>query len=100
MKKCVLSCLPVLLFITGFGQTVFTYGTNAVSKNEFEKAFNKNPNINTDRRQALKEYLDLYINFKLKVKAAYDAKLQNEAAQIAELNNFKLQIADNFMGVS
>ena len=97
MKKCVLFCLPVLLFITGFGQTVFTYGTNAVSKNEFEKAFNKNPNINTDRKQALKEYLDLYINFKLKVKAAYDAKLQNEAAQIAELNNFKLQIADNFI---
>lgn len=97
MKKCVLLCLPVLLCVTGFGQTLFTYGTNAVSKNEFIKAFNKNPNINTDRKEALKEYLDLYINFKLKVKAAYDAKLQNQPAQMAELTNFKLQIADNFI---
>ena len=97
MKKYVLTCLPVLLFVTGFSQTLFTYGPNAVSKNEFLKAFNKNPSVTTDRKQALKEYLNLYINFKLKVKAAYDAKLQNEASQIAELNNFKLQIADNFI---
>ncbi|MCY7420618.1 MAG: peptidylprolyl isomerase [Chitinophagaceae bacterium] len=97
MKKFVCSCLPVLLFVTGFGQTLFTYGPNAVSKSEFVKAFNKNPNVTDDRKQALKEYLDLYVNFKLKVKAAYDAKLQNEASQIAELTNFKLQIADNFI---
>ena len=97
MKKFVCFCLPVLVFATGFGQTLFTYGPNTVSKSEFVTAFNKNPNINTDRKQALKEYLDLYINFKLKVKAAYDAKLQNEPTQVAELTNFKLQIADNFI---
>ena len=86
-----------MLYVPGFSQTLFTYGPNAVSKNEFLKAFNKNPSIASDRKQALKEYLDLYVNFKLKVKAAYDAKLQNEVSQVAELNNFKLQIADNFI---
>lgn len=97
MKKIVLTGLPLLMLSFCFGQTVFTYGNNAVSKSEFVRAFNKNPTVNGDRKQALKEYLDLYINFKLKVKAAYDAKLQNDPTQVAELKNFRLQIADNII---
>jgi len=97
MKKLLLCCLPVLLVLHGQGQTLFTYGKNTVSKGEFIKAFNKNPVVEGERKAALKEYLNLYINFKLKVQAAYDAKLQDDAVQIAELQNFKLQIAENIM---
>ncbi len=97
MKKLSL-CLIGLTFLgSTFSQTVFTYGKNAVSKDEFVRAFNKNPNITVDRKKALKEYLELYTNFKLKVQAAYDDTLDKDATQEYELQNFKRQIADNII---
>ena len=97
MKKILLLFILVSLISKSFGQTIFTYGKNAVSKEEFLNAFNRNPNNTTDRKKALKEYLDLYINFKLKVKAAYDAGLDKDATQQNELNNFRKQVADNII---
>jgi len=78
-------------------QPLFTYGKKAVTKEEFLKAFNKNPSLEKDRKKALREYLDLYTNFKLKVQAAYDAKLQNDPNYQYEIENFKKQLATNFI---
>ncbi len=78
-------------------QTLFTYGKKAVSKQEFEKAFNKNPTPDVERSKALTEYLDLYINYKLKVQAGYDEKLYESASFQIESNNFKQQIAENII---
>ncbi|MDB5192686.1 MAG: hypothetical protein JWQ96_2249 [Segetibacter sp.] len=97
MKKIVLALLAVGSFAALKAQTVFTYGKNAVSKEEFLRAYNKNPSTATDRKKALKEYLELFINFKLKVQAAYDEGLQNDPTQQYELQNFKKQIADNII---
>lgn len=97
MKKLVCCFFSFSIAIASFSQTVFTYGNKPVSKEEFLRAFNKNPNPVADRKKALKEYLDLYINYKLKVQAAYDAKLDADATQKFELDNFKQQIADNVL---
>lgn len=78
-------------------QTLFTYGKNAVSKQEFEKAFNKNPTPDVERSKALTEYLDLYINYKLKVQSGYDEKLYESATFQLESKNFKQQIAENII---
>jgi peptidyl-prolyl cis-trans isomerase SurA len=78
-------------------QTLFTYGKNSVSKEEFLRAFNKNPSADADRKNALKEYLDLYINFKLKVQAAYEAKLDIDENYKYETENFRNGLADNFI---
>ncbi|HEX8331385.1 MAG TPA: peptidylprolyl isomerase, partial [Segetibacter sp.] len=97
MKKLVLSFFSLSLVIASYSQTLFTYGSKPVSKEEFLRAFNKNPNPVANRKQALKEYLDLYINYKLKVQAAYDVKLNDDPTQKIELDNFKQQIADNIL---
>jgi peptidyl-prolyl cis-trans isomerase SurA len=97
MKKIVLTALPVVMLSVSYAQTLFTYGNNVVTKSEFVRAFNKNPTVTTDRKSALKEYLDLYVNFKLKVKAAYDSRLHEDPTQLAELSNFRQQIADNII---
>lgn len=97
MKKLIFTLAGIAIINTSFSQTVFTYGKNAVSKDEFVRAFNKNPNTAADRKKALKEYLDLYTNFKLKVQAAYDEGLDKDATQEYELQNFKRQIADNII---
>lgn len=78
-------------------QTLFTYGKNTVSKQEFEKAFNKNPTPDVERSKALSEYLNLYINYKLKVQSGYNEKLYESASFQLESKNFKQQIAENII---
>jgi len=80
-----------------FGQTLFTYGKYAVTKDEFIKAFNKNPSTEPNRQKALADYLQLYIKFKLKVQAAKEANMQADENFKLEADNFKKQVADNFI---
>lgn len=97
MKKTILSLACMMAMTFSFAQSVFTYGKNAVSKDEFVRAFNKNPTVSADRKKALKEYLDLFINYKLKVQAAYDDGLDKDATQQYEVQNFKKQLAENII---
>jgi peptidyl-prolyl cis-trans isomerase SurA len=97
MKRILLAFISFSIWANSNAQTVFTYGKNAVPKEEFLRAFNKNPTTASDRKKALREYLDLYINFKLKVQAAYDAGLDKDQTQQYELQNFRKQIADNII---
>lgn len=78
-------------------QTLFSYGGKKVSSKEFLTAFKKNPNQNADRKTALKEYLNTFINYKLKLQSAYDEKLNESESYKIESNNFKKQIADNII---
>ncbi len=99
MRK-LLTTFVVLLMISAIAKsqtTLFTYGKYTVTKEEFLKAFNKNPSLEPDRKKALSEYLELYQNFKLKVQAANDAKLQEDPNYLLETENFKKQLATNFI---
>ncbi len=89
----------LLLFIACnvHAQTVFTYGNKQVNKEEFLRAFNKNNTAGVNTEKAFRDYLELYTRFKLKVQAAYEAKLDTLPAQAAELQNFRSQIIEGFM---
>ena len=50
-------------------QTLFTYGRDSVSVNDFLKAYQKN-NTGNKTAKALQEYLDLYVASRLKIKEA------------------------------
>ena len=95
MKKILFSFISIITVTGVFAQNLFIYGKKAVTKDEFVNAFNKNPGTDPDRKKALREYLDLYIKFKLKVQAAYDAGLDKDATQQYELENFRNQLARN-----
>ena len=56
---------PVLMTINGVD----------VSRSEFEYSFNKNNGEGVIDKKTVEEYVDLFINYKLKVVAAMDAKL-------------------------
>ncbi|MEO7313676.1 MAG: peptidylprolyl isomerase [Ginsengibacter sp.] len=92
MEKSVLFFCLLSLSFFGQSQTLFTYGKNAVSKNEFETAYNKNKTITADSNKAIREYLDLYIAFKLKVQAAKDLRLDTLSTLKADLESFQNQI--------
>jgi peptidyl-prolyl cis-trans isomerase SurA len=93
-KTILLAAFSVMMMVT-YAQTLFTYGGKPVSKGEFMEAFNKNPSADTvNRKTALQNYLNLYINYKLKVQDAYDEKLNNSDEYRNEADNFKKQLAE------
>ncbi|RYG54537.1 MAG: hypothetical protein EOO01_01265 [Chitinophagaceae bacterium] len=96
-QTLVLAFVATLVASNVFGQTLFTYGTNPVSKEEFLKAYNKNNAGQPATPESYREYLDLYTKFKIKVKAARDLRLDTLSSQKAELQGFKLQVAESYM---
>lgn len=70
----------------------------SISKSEFEKVYHKNNNKeNSNEPSAIKEYLDLYINYKLKVKEAEEEKLDTSESFITELAGYRKQLAQPYM---
>jgi peptidyl-prolyl cis-trans isomerase SurA len=88
--------LPVFI-LPASAQPLFTYGNRLVDKKEFITAFNRSPDTVADRKKALQQYLRLYINYKLKVQAAYDEKLNESSSFQLEAANFKRQLAENII---
>lgn len=76
-------------------QTLFNYGNHAVNSASFIRAYNKNNNGKTIQDGG-KEYLDLYINYKLRVQAAKDAQLDTIPQIIDDLDRFKREVASNY----
>lgn len=88
----------LLCFTTAvFSQTLFTYGNNPVDKQEFLRAYNKNKTPVTDKEKSLREYLDLYSKFKLKVRAALDMQLDTLQQLRYDLQNFRSQVDETYM---
>ncbi len=97
MKQFFLLTTFSVLYFFSYSQALFTYGNNSVSKDEFLKAYNKNKTATASKEQALKDYLDLYIKFKLKVQAAKELRLDTLPALQSDLQNFRSQIEEGYL---
>jgi peptidyl-prolyl cis-trans isomerase SurA len=97
MKNVVLIAVLLLSSVRFFGQTLVRYGNQTISREEFIRAFRKN-NMNVKpSEKAYRDYLNLYIRYRLKVQAALDEQLDTLAGQKTDLQNFKSQIADQYI---
>ncbi|KIC95175.1 peptidylprolyl isomerase [Flavihumibacter solisilvae] len=99
MGKQFLLCILFLcaLFSTGNGQALFTYGPYKVDKKEFIAAYKKNNAGSLKDSAAVKQYLDLYIRYKLKVRAAYEMKLDTLPQLRIEFGDFCYQLAKSYL---
>ncbi|MBL7711321.1 MAG: peptidylprolyl isomerase [Chitinophagaceae bacterium] len=82
-----------------YAQTLFTYGSNPVTEAEFMKVYKKN---NAAQKidyseQALREYVDLYSLFRMKVKEANDMQIDTSVAVSGEIDNYRRQLAKSFL---
>jgi peptidyl-prolyl cis-trans isomerase SurA len=97
MKKILLLFTVACCTNAVFAQTLFTYGNTAVDKAEFIRAYNKNKTPVADKEKSLREYLDLYVKFKLKVRAAMDLKLDTLPQLQYDAQSFRSQIENSYL---
>lgn len=100
MRKLVLSLLAAGLVInTGKAQTLFSFGNTNVTKQEFLRNYQKNSiNKKPDMSEtALREYINLYSLFRMKVKEAETMKIDTMSSIMRELDNYKKQLAKNYL---
>lgn len=68
-----------------------------VTRTEFEYSFNKNNNEQTVDKKALDEYVQLFVDFKLKVAEAEAQKLDTMTSFINEYNGYRHQQAEEYL---
>ena len=101
MKKFFVSLSLLSFFISAFAQTtpdnrtLFTAGGDKVAVGEFQYVYNKN-NVNNQAdysEKSLRDYLNLYENFRLKVKEAEALHLDTIVSLKTELEGYRKQLA-------
>ncbi|GAB4248283.1 MAG: peptidylprolyl isomerase [Saprospiraceae bacterium] len=101
LRSIVLFAFALLSF-SAFAQSddpiLFTVDDTPVHVSEFKYIYTKTNGKEADFSEAsLKEYLDLYINFKLKVQKAKELRLDTIKSLQQELAGYRRQLADSYL---
>lgn len=78
-------------------EVLMTIAGEDITKSEFLRVYNKNNVDNIVDKKSIEEYLDLYINFKLKVKEAESLKIDTSQSFIKELDGYRKQLAKPYL---
>lgn len=96
--------LILLFFIasTGFSQkgndVLLSIDEQPVYSSEFKSVFNKNLDLVIDESQkSVEGYLDLFIDYKLKVAEAYTQGLDKDKTYIKEIGKYEDQLSKNYI---
>ena len=73
-------------------QHILRINDQKIYKSEFEQIYWKNKKEKLATKEDLDEYIELFINFKLKVFAAEELGLDTVKKFINELNGYKIQL--------
>ncbi len=98
MKKSILIIISILFTTNIFSQeTLMTINDEKISINEFENIFYKNNEDIEITKEYLDEYIDLFINFKLKVKESKELGYDTLSSFVKELDGYKKQLSKPYL---
>lgn len=104
MNKIIASCLlalsgTALLAQESFSnQTLFTVANDTITADEYMAVYNKNRNLGEDiDPKTPREYLDMYINFKLKVHEAKELGMDTMPGFVREYGSYRDQLAKPYL---
>jgi peptidyl-prolyl cis-trans isomerase SurA len=104
MKKNLLgTAIALFIATTAFAQpgdnsTLLSVGGDNVTRGEFMTIYKKNnSNPTAIDKKSVTDYLDLFINFKLKVKEAKDLGLDTVKTFVSELRGYRKQLATPYL---
>lgn len=79
-------------------EVLFTVDNTPITTTEFMRVYNKNLDLVKDESQKdIGNYLELYINYQLKLKQARSLKLNEEPAYKREFESYKKQLLKNYI---
>ncbi len=79
-------------------EALFSVDQKSYYTDEFIRVYNKNLDLVKDESQKdLDQYLELFIGYKLKVNKANKLGLQNGKQYLTELDNYRTQLAKNYL---
>jgi peptidyl-prolyl cis-trans isomerase SurA len=101
MRSHVFSFVLLFLLVSLTAQSkdpvLMTINGNPVTKSEFEYIYNKNNSNNSLDKKTLSEYVDLFVNFKLKVQEAKAQGLDTTSAFVNELSGYRSQLTKPYL---
>ena len=96
MKKLALILSSLIVCSSIVAQTLLTINDKEISKQEFEYYYKKNNHIESDTLSA-EAYMDMFINFKLKVEEAYSLKYDTASSFQEEFNAYRAPLANAYL---
>ena len=95
-------CLSIVVFAQiDKNDVLFTVDNESVMASEFVRVYSKNLDLVKDESQKdVDAYLELFINYQLKVKEAKRLKLDKDEKYLREFSGYKSQLTKNFMSDS
>ncbi len=97
MKHLFLFLFLLIYLINVSAQTIFSVGKTNVSKDEFLQAYKKNAPSVQPSDSLLRNYLELYINYQLKLEEARSRKLDTTQEHADEIKKYKEQVLDDHL---
>ena len=101
MKNLLFTFCAAIVAQTALAQVedpiVMTVNGEDVTRSEFEYSYNKNNTELVVDKASLDEYVELFVNYKLKVAAAKDAQLDTMAAFQKEMADYRAQQAEEYL---
>src|SRR6266536_3811284 len=97
-RKWALLLFAGCIFSAASAQTLFTYGNYSADAKDFLRAFNKNNTTSTaNKAKLMRDYLDLYIASRLKIREAYNRGYDTLSQIRNDIDNLRSQIIDNYL---
>jgi len=97
MKVIKIVLLFIVVSLNSFSQDILTINDENISLYEFKNIFYKNNHEEQINKEYLDEYVQLFINYKLKVKEAEALYMDTIKTFIQELDGYKKQLAKPYM---
>ena len=99
MKKLIIATLALIgaMQLSAQNEVLMTINGEPVTKAEFEYIYNKNNSDNAIDKKTLDEYIDLFVNFKLKVAEAKTQGVDTLKTFKRELNGYRKQLAKPYL---
>ncbi len=96
MKRLIIAAISAVVpFAAALSQNsdpvIMTVAGVDVPRSEFEYSYNKNNTDGVIDKKSVEEYVDLFINYKLKVQAALDARIDTTKAFLTEFAQYRDQ---------
>lgn len=95
-----IACLILLMGLQSVyaqKEIILTVENEKVTKEDFESIFRKNNRDSVITSESLDEYMELFINFKLKVREAKDLGMDTVSSFVRELDGYRRQLSRPYL---